>query len=132
MPKRSPLESYRKRQQAANSKYLDIWLSKSHPCVCGHVQGFHWPDDVGECVGKCGDADCGCTAFDHGIHLQVSTDGQSWFGHRRTVAGWVLGIGSSGAPPNRYYFDGLEPPVQFAAEGDAWPLGSEPSAKLEP
>jgi hypothetical protein len=63
MAKRSPFEQYRKRQQAANSKYLDIWVSQSHPCVCGHPQGFHWPDDEGECLGKCGDYDCDCTAF---------------------------------------------------------------------
>jgi hypothetical protein len=67
MPKHSPFERYRKRQNAANSKYLDIWRSQSHPCVCGHPQGFHWPDDEGECAGKCGDADCDCTAFDEDV-----------------------------------------------------------------
>ena len=41
MPKRSPWASYHKRQRQIDSKVFDIVLSASHPCTCGHVQGFH-------------------------------------------------------------------------------------------
>lgn len=65
--KRSPWASYHKKQQAANSKYLDIWYSQRHPCVCGHPQGFHRDTDEGENTGKCEPADCDCTAFDEDL-----------------------------------------------------------------
>lgn len=64
MSRRNPFGNYHKRQQAADSTYLDIWLSTHHPCACGHPQGFHWNTDQGENLGKCVDAECGCTEFD--------------------------------------------------------------------
>lgn len=67
MPKRSPFESYHKRQREINSKVYDIVLSANHTCLCGHVQGFHWNTDDGENLGKCVDADCPCEAFDEDV-----------------------------------------------------------------
>lgn len=67
MPKRSPWERHYKREREINRKVLDLMLSASHPCLCGHVQGFHWANDNGENVGKCADAECGCTAFDEDL-----------------------------------------------------------------
>lgn len=64
MPKRSPWARYPKRQRQIDSKVFDIVLSASHPCTCGHVQGFHWNTDDGENLGKCADAECLCEAFD--------------------------------------------------------------------
>lgn len=67
MPKRSPFERYRKQQQAANYKYFALWLSKRHPCVCGHPQGFHRDTDEGKHTGRCEPADCSCAAFDEDV-----------------------------------------------------------------
>lgn len=64
MAKRSPWASYHKRQRQIDSKVFDIVLSASHPCVCGHVQGFHWDTDEGRHLGKCVDAECPCEEFD--------------------------------------------------------------------
>ena len=36
-------------------------------CLCTHVQGFHWDDGVG----RCGVADCACTAFDEDVFASV-------------------------------------------------------------
>jgi hypothetical protein len=57
---RSRWERERQREARANARMLDIWMSAKHVCLCTHVQGFHWDDGVG----RCGDADCACTAFD--------------------------------------------------------------------
>jgi hypothetical protein len=60
---RSRWERERKREAAANANILDIYMSAKHICLCTHVQGFHWDDDVG----RCGVADCACTAFDEDV-----------------------------------------------------------------
>jgi hypothetical protein len=60
---RSRWERERKRERAANAKMLDIYMSAKQMCLCTHVQGFHWDDGVG----RCGVADCECTAFDEDV-----------------------------------------------------------------
>jgi hypothetical protein len=67
MPKRSPWESYHKRQRAINAKVFDLMQSTAHMCLCSHAQGFHWDTDEGKNVGKCADADCPCEAFDEDV-----------------------------------------------------------------
>jgi hypothetical protein len=64
---RNRWERERKREAAANAKILDIYMSAKHICQCTHVQGFHW--DAG--VGRCGVADCACTAFDEDVFAKV-------------------------------------------------------------
>ncbi|MDP7735131.1 hypothetical protein [Mycobacterium paragordonae] len=65
--KRSPFESYHKRQRQINAKVFDLIQSTAHMCLCDHPQGFHWTTDDGENVGKCVDADCPCEAFDEDV-----------------------------------------------------------------
>ncbi|MGE2725166.1 hypothetical protein [Mycolicibacterium pulveris] len=62
--KRSPWASYHKQQRTIDATVFRIVLSSNHPCVCGHVQGFHWDTDDGKHTGKCVDAECPCEAFD--------------------------------------------------------------------
>lgn len=67
MPKRSPYESYHKRQRAINAKVFDLMQSTAHMCLCTHALGFHWNTDEGANVGKCVDADCPCEAFEEDV-----------------------------------------------------------------
>jgi hypothetical protein len=54
---------------------------------------------------------------DHGISVEVSRSGHSWFGWRRTPSGWVFGIGAHGATPDEWYYDGPKPPTTFPGKG---------------
>lgn len=56
----------------------------------------------------------------HGISLEVSDDGQSWFAWRRTITGWVFGVGASGPPPDKWYFDGQDVPHEYPSTKDGW------------
>lgn len=67
MPKRSPWESYHRRQQQIDRKVFDLMQSTAHMCLCGHAQGFHWDTDDGDNVGRCVDADCLCGTFDEDV-----------------------------------------------------------------
>jgi hypothetical protein len=60
-------------EKAKNRKVLDFYMSKAegHVCLCGHVQTFHWENKQGECVGKCGVADCECDAYDENAFAKV-------------------------------------------------------------
>lgn len=65
MGKRSPYESYHRRQRQIDSAVLKIMLSAI--CLCEHPQGFHHNTDDGANLGKCVDADCPCEAFDEDV-----------------------------------------------------------------
>lgn len=56
----------------------------------------------------------------HGIHLFVGGDGQSWWAWRRTTTGWCFAIGAAGPPPDQWLCDGPEPPAGFPGEDPAW------------
>jgi hypothetical protein len=56
----------------------------------------------------------------HGVHMEVSDDGQSWWAWRRTVTGWHFAIGSAGPPPDEWRFDGAEPPQGFPGTDPIW------------
>ncbi len=57
---------------------------------------------------------------DHGIQLNVSDDGQAWWGWRRTVTGWCFAIGANQAPPDQWLYDGADPPNGFPGEDPVW------------
>jgi hypothetical protein len=71
MPKRSPWESYHKRQREIDRKVFDLIQSTKHMCLCSHAQGFHWDTDDGKNVGECADADCPCKAFDEDVLFEA-------------------------------------------------------------
>jgi hypothetical protein len=45
-----------------------------------------------------------------GIHIRCSDDGGSWWAWRRTVSGYVLGIGGNAPTPNTWYYEGTDEP----------------------
>jgi hypothetical protein len=55
-----------------------------------------------------------------GVGMSVSRDGQRWYGWRRTISGWYFAIGSDGAPPNEWLFDGPQPPKGFPGVDVTW------------
>jgi hypothetical protein len=57
---------------------------------------------------------------EHGIVMKVRKDGQAWYAYRRTVTGWVLGIGARTAPPDQWFYDGPEPPASYPRAGHGW------------
>lgn len=57
---------------------------------------------------------------EHGITLQVSKDGQSWWAWRHTVTGWCFAIGAAGPPPDQWEYDGPEPPQGFPGKDESW------------
>jgi hypothetical protein len=57
---------------------------------------------------------------DHGIHLNVSKDGQAWWARRRTVTDWCFAIGANQAPPDQWLYDGADSPNGFPGEDLAW------------
>ena len=59
-----------------------------------------------------------------GITMKVAKGGQRWFAYRRTVSGWCFAIGAAGPPPDRWEYDGPDPPSGFPGEDRCW--GSRP------
>ena len=57
---------------------------------------------------------------DHGITIEVTPDGQSWWAWRRTITGWCFGVGAVEAPSDEWMYDGSEPPVGPPGEGQGW------------
>ena len=57
---------------------------------------------------------------DPGIIMKVANDGQRWFAFRRTVTGWHFAIGAAGPPPDRWEYDGPDPPSGFPGEDLSW------------
>lgn len=54
------------------------------------------------------------------INMTVAPDGQSWWAWRRTVTGWVFGIGALEAPNDRWEFDGPDVPSGGPGTHPAW------------
>lgn len=96
------------------------WLAT---CQMGHYRRLgRYPEDLLEIVER-------SSAFDklpddHGIKMDISDDGQSWWAWRRTVSGWYFAIGAAGPPPDQWRFDGPEPPSGPPGVDPAW--GEEP------
>lgn len=55
-----------------------------------------------------------------GVQQLVAEDGRWWFGWRRTISGWCLGIGASGPPPDQWFYEGPDPPVGPPGSGSGW------------
>jgi hypothetical protein len=54
------------------------------------------------------------------IVMTIGPRGRSWFAWRRTISGWVFGIGAAGAPPDEWTWEGPEPPNHPPGPGTAW------------
>lgn len=54
------------------------------------------------------------------IVMAVQPKGRSWFAWRRTVTGWVIGVGAAGTPPDRWSWEGPEPPDGPPRRGTDW------------
>jgi hypothetical protein len=54
------------------------------------------------------------------IIMKVAKKGRAWYAWRRTVTGWFFAIGASGPPPDRWEYDGPEPPGRFPSKGRGW------------
>jgi len=61
---------------------------------------------------------------EHGIVMKVSKTGSGWLAWRRTVAGWCLGVGASGPPPDQWTYGASEPPGGFPVEDAGWRRGA--------
>lgn len=60
---------------------------------------------------------------EHGIKLNVSSDGAAWWAWRRTITGWCFAIGAAGPPdecPELWQFDGPDPPAGFPGQDESW------------
>jgi hypothetical protein len=57
---------------------------------------------------------------DPGITMRVAKNGKAWYAWRRTVTGWCFAIGAAGPPPDRWEYDGPEPPRRFPSKGQGW------------
>jgi hypothetical protein len=55
-----------------------------------------------------------------GITMKVAKNGKAWYAWRRTVTGWCFAIGAAGPPPDRWEYDGPEPPGRFPSKGRGW------------
>jgi hypothetical protein len=67
-----------------------------------------------------GDFDRQGLTADHGIVMKVRKDGQAWYAYRRTITGWVLGIGASKGTLDQWFYDGPEPPSSYPRPGHGW------------
>jgi hypothetical protein len=57
---------------------------------------------------------------DPGITMKVGKSGKAWYAWRRTVTGWCFAIGAAGPPPDRWEYDGPEPPGRFPSKSRGW------------
>lgn len=94
------------------------WLSTCHGGHYSNQGGYR--DDLLDLVD--GPGPFAALPDEHGVRMTVSADAQSWWAWRRTVTGWVFGIGADGPPPSTYLYDGPIPPDNGPANGGsaAW------------
>jgi len=57
---------------------------------------------------------------EHGIVMEVRSDGQAWYAWRRTVSGWVFAFGAGAKPPDQWLYDGPDPPTGFPGSAEGW------------
>jgi hypothetical protein len=68
----------RKLEMAQNAKILDLYHAEAEGryCLCGHSPAFHWNYHLGQdyrLLGRCGDASCGCEAYDENVFAGLET-----------------------------------------------------------
>lgn len=61
---------------------------------------------------------------DPDIVMTVKKNGRAWYAWRRTVGGWSLGVGAKGPPPDRWSYEGEEPPSGFPKKAEGWWRGT--------
>jgi hypothetical protein len=54
------------------------------------------------------------------IVMTIGPKGRSWWAWRRSVSGWVFGIGAAGGPPDEWTWEGPEPPERGPGPGTDW------------
>ena len=54
------------------------------------------------------------------ITMTVARSGKSWFAWRRTVTGWIIGVGAAGPPPDRWSWEDRELPEGPPRRGTNW------------
>jgi hypothetical protein len=54
------------------------------------------------------------------IVMMIGPKGRSWWAWRRTISGWIFGIGAAGAPPNMWTWEGQQPPERGPGPGTDW------------
>jgi hypothetical protein len=57
------------------------------------------------------------------IAMSIKKNGRAWYAWRRTVAGWVLGIGATAPPPDQWVYEASEPPAGFPDKHEGWRRG---------
>ncbi len=58
--------------------------------------------------------------------MTIGRTGKTWFAWRRTVTGWVIGVGAAGPPPDRWSWEGREPPTEPPRPGSDWKKADAP------
>jgi hypothetical protein len=66
-------QELRELEAARNAKILELHLSEveGRICLCEHPQAFHWDNDKGDCLGRCGVAGCDCAAYDENVFAGI-------------------------------------------------------------
>lgn len=54
------------------------------------------------------------------LTMTVAPKGKAWYAWRSTPGGWYFGIGASGPPPDRWTYEGDEPPSSYPGAGSGW------------
>lgn len=93
------------RREFKETKESLEWLAV---CISGHFRNRNrFREDILSVVG---DFERHGLAEPHGINLMVTRKGGTWYAYRRTVTGWVFGIGAVNKPESAWWYDGAEPP----------------------
>jgi hypothetical protein len=92
--------------------WLHLLESAAH-----RTQG-RYVDDVGRLITS--DWDRRGLPVEHGISITTSRSGKRFFAWRRTPSGWCFAVGAGGPPPDEWYFEGPEPPVDLPGLDPAW------------
>jgi hypothetical protein len=67
----------------------------------------------------------------HAIVMKVRKDGQAWYAYRTTPSGYVFGIGASGKPPSKWFWDGPTPPPGYPSKKSGWTSAMDPHERPE-
>jgi hypothetical protein len=93
------------------------------------MEGWYYNEDRGgkryradllEALGPSFFKPYGLPPDDPGITVRITKKGKAWYAWRRTITGWCFAIGAAGPPPDRWEYDGPEPPEGFPVKGRGW------------
>lgn len=80
----------------------------------------HYRADLIEAVGS---LVASKTLPDPRIVSEVKKNGQAWFAWRMTVTGWCFAIGATAPPPDRWTYEGPQPPTGYPSSDAGWRHG---------